>query len=397
MNLLTPETSKVLTYLLSLPLEAFQFLVDGNPYELALKFIFLLLPIMALATIYWMALVNLPTLIFRKNRTQFVANFLINTWDSGRAILNFWSGILKFIMLSIGWAYTGTKMIIIGLVQSLKDVLFAPITILSNIAKSYAMPGIPWVAVSITFGWILLEASIFTMVLSPMVSDILLNMANIELPTEILSLGLFVFLSLIIGGSLACMHDLVKSIQERKVASIAKMLTIETIVMLVEVIFFYREFVEAVLPFFNRMAPEGLDLSPVQIILIGCFAWMAIRSATWFLFAKYGTPTLLNLISREDINLITSDQQKFPIGKTSSWIKSLTKEVQSEINWFSDKGTEMTNAFLLPPIQILAVMTNLAMHTLTAKNLFNLPVKSLDEIKDSSELLEELNRSLKEA
>lgn len=394
-----PIDVKMLTTILSLPVHAITWLFEGEPLLVSMKLLFLFLPLMLLAIIYWTGILSIPTLLFRKERTKFVATNLINIWDGGRSVMNFWSGIFRFIYLSLGWIYGALRISTMGLYQTLKDILFSPITILTDMAKNYAMPGIPWIAVLITLGWIALESSIFTVVLAPLVSDILSGMTNTELPAVIISTGLYVFLFLVVGGSLACMHGLVDAIDRGKKATVFKMLSIEFIVMMVEVVFFYREFVEAILPFFNRMTTDGINIGPIAIISIATFAWVGVRSSTWFFFGKYGTPTLLMVISREGINGTSSStkQSKFPIGQPLVWIKSLTKELQDEINWFSNKGNEMTNAFMLPPIQILAVVTNFSMHTLTGKNLFNLPIRSLNEIKDTTELIEELAKNLKEA
>ena len=394
-----PVDVQMVTTILSLPINAVTWLFEGDISLVAIKLTFLFLPIMLLSAAYWTGIASIPTLLFRKERTKYVATTLINLWDGGRSILNFWSGIFRFSFLSIGWMYGGLRIAIMGMYQTLKDILFSPVTMLSDMAKNYAMPGIPWIAVLITLGWIGLGSSIFTVVLAPLVSDILSGMTNTELPGFIISTGLYIFLFLVVGGSLACMHGLVDALEKGKKGVVFKMLSIEFIVMMVEVVFFYREFVEAILPFFNRMTTDGINIGPLAIIGIATFAWVGVRSSTWFFFAKYGTPTLLMVISREGMNGKSSSVKasKFPIGQPLVWIKSLTKELQDEINWFTGKGSEMTNAFMLPPIQILAVVTNFSMHTLTGKNMFNLPIRSLDEIKDTSELIEELTQNLKEA
>ena len=401
MQLTLPITfdGQFIAKVLTLPIDGITWLFEGDLLTSSIKVIALLLPMLLLSIAYWAGLASIPTLLFRKERTKFIATSLINLWDGGRSILNFWTGFFQFTFLSLGWAYGAIRIILMGGYQTIKDILFSPITMLADMAKNYSMPGIPWIAVMITLGWIGLESSIFTLVLAPLVSDILSGMTNTELPAVIISTGLYIFLFLVVGGSLACMHGLVEAINKGKKATIAKMLLIEAIVMMVEVIFFYREFVESVLPFFNRMTADGLHMGPFTILAIASFAWIGIRSSTWFFFGKYGTPTLLMVISREGMDSKTKNTKdsKFPIGKPMVWIKSLTNQLQDEINWFSSKSSEMNNAFMLPPIQVFAVMTNFAMHTLTGKNMFNLPIRSLDEIKDTTELIEELSQNLKEA
>lgn len=379
------------------PLQGMKWVFMGELTTVVPKIALLFLPMLFVLAASWITMLSLPTLLFRQFRTKFVATFLITWWDGGRAILLYWSGLLKFIFLSVGWVYSVLRIIVMGTYQTLKDIIFSPITILTSMAKGYATPGIPWIAVSITFLWIALEASIFTFILTPLVNQILYGMTNMELPLPIITSGLFVFLFLVVGGSLACMYALVDALEKGRKATVAKMLLIEFVVMSVEVVFFYREFVEALLPFFNRMTEGELTLGAGAILAIAAFAWIGIRSSIWFFFGKYGTPTLLSVISREGIYTNGKNQPgKFPIGQPMVWIKQLTHQLQAEINWFTAKGVEILEAFILPPTQLLAVITNFAMLMLTSKVLFSLPVRSVAELKDTNELVLQVTRNLQE-
>jgi len=57
------------------------------------------------------------------------------------------------------------------------------------------------------------------------------------------------------------------------------------------------------------------------------------------------------------------------------------------LDWFSKKGEEITAAFILPPIQVIAAMINFIMVLLTGKFLFNLPIKSMSDLKDTKQML----------
>lgn len=375
------------------------FLGNSTP-EVAIKIGILLLPILLLSVLFWTSCASLLTLAFRPKRTHLAASLLITWWDAGRATFSYWAGLLRFIFLLVGAIYGLCRLAIVGPYQILREILFSPITLIKQMASSYSGPGIPWVAVLITISWIILEAIIFTFILSPLVQDILSGMTNVLLSRTLVSSGLFVFLFMIVGGSLACMHALVEAIDKRNTFTIAKMVAIESVVMMVEVVFFYREFVEAILPFFNRMSGEGLQFGPLSILAIGAFAWLGVRSSAWFFFGKYGTPTLLLIIAREGMehdDLGLESPHKYPIGKPAQWIKQLVREFQGEINWLSDKSKEITEAFILPPLQIFAVMANSAMMTLTTKNLFNLPIQDINDLKDTKGLIKQVSIDIKEA
>ena len=135
-----------------------------------------------------------------------------------------------------------------------------------------------------------------------------------------------------------------------------------------------------------------MQLGGVGIIIISSFAWLGIRASTWFLFGKFGTPTLLSIISREAISQNASQSSNAMFGAPLQWIKTIVGNLQQEINWFTKKGNELLEAFILPPVQILAVITNFCMIILTSRTLFNLPLKKIEDIKDTKELINEITR-----
>ncbi|MBT4791822.1 MAG: hypothetical protein HON90_09640, partial [Halobacteriovoraceae bacterium] len=347
-----PDNLQFLYPILFFPIQLMEWVFMGEVDALfASKVLLLFLPVLLITVGFWTSLLCLSMSLFRSNRIQFIATVLITWWDGGRAILLYWAGLMRFIFLGFGWSFGALRISILALFQTIKDILFLPLTVLNQMASNYSKPGIPWIAVSITFLWIALESLIFSYVLTPMVSEILVAMTDFELARTFVTFFLFIFLFMVIGGSMACMHGLVEAIEQKSVLGIIKMLFIEIIVMLMEVVFFYREFVESVLPFFNRMSEDEIMLGPLAILGIGIVAWFGIRAGTWFFFARYGTPTLLMIISREGMDESQKKKDSIvSVGKPLSWIKHLTKDLQSEIDWFSLKGSEIIEAFVLPPI-----------------------------------------------
>ena len=392
---LLPANWRILYHILFFPVAWLLWTVNGSdgPFLLTLfKITFLTLPVLFICVGVFCTVVSLITIIFRPNRTYFIATMMVTWWDGGKAILTFWAGIIKFIFLSIGWLGGGIRLVLMGLFQTLKDIVFLPLNIAMNSLKGYSRPGIPWVAVIITFFWIILEALVFSYILTPLIIDIIAGLTNNLIPHPLAMTGLFIFLFMLIGGSFACMHGLVEAIGEKNVLNIIKMLFIELIVMLVEVFFFYREFVDSLAPWLAQMTNDSVQLGAGPVIGIAMIAWFGVRAGTWFFFAKYGTPTLLSIISREGISSSEEKQAKIPIiGLPLSWIRELTEQIQKDMDWFTIKSKEILTAFILPPIQVLAVMTNFGMILLTGKNLFNLPIKSLEELKDTKYMLDQIS------
>ncbi|MBT7608680.1 MAG: hypothetical protein HN576_02920 [Bacteriovoracaceae bacterium] len=389
---LFPENLKVIYHILFFPVQWFMWTLAGSGTTLILKLIFLFLPLLLVSAAVFCTAISLGTLIFRGNRTFYVATVLIAWWDGGKSILMYWSGVLKFAFLSLGWISGSVRIIIMSFVQTAKDVIFLPMTLVANSLKNYSQPGVPWIAVLFTFFWIGLESCIFTFVLTPLVIETFEALTNTVLPEVMAMTGLFFFLFAIIAGSFACMHGLVEAIASKNYVNIVKMVFIEIIIMIMEVLFFYREFVDSLAPWLAQMSNESIKLGIWSILGIAGMAWMGVRAGTWFFFAKFGTPTLLALISREGMENPPGvpQSQLLTIGQPLSWIKEISTQFRQEIEWFGNKSADMTAAFVLPPVQVLAVMTNFFMILLTGKNLFNIPLASMDDLKDTTQLLEQI-------
>ena len=388
---LFPDNLKIFYHLIFFPSYWLEWSVQGPLVVSILKITLLALPILLLSLALPSTVLAIGTILFRSQRTQFVATLLINWWDGGKSVLLYWSGVLRFLFLSVGWLYGAFQIIIMGLFQTFRDIIFSPLAIVLGILKGYSRPGIPWIAVLITLFWILLESVLFAFVLTPQMVEIIEGLTNAEIAPGMVNLGLFIFLFLVIGGSFASMHGLVEAFEKRAIGSIIKMLIVEFFVMFIEVMFFYREFVSSLAPWLAQMSDESIKLDLWHIILISMMSWVGIRAATWFFFAKYGTPTLLMIISREGMNSNRPGEgDEMKIGRPLLWIKEIIAKLRGEIDWFSAKGQEITESFVLPPVQILAVISNFFMIILTGKNLFNLPLKALSDLKDTKQMIAEV-------
>ncbi|MBT3980344.1 MAG: hypothetical protein HOE90_03275 [Bacteriovoracaceae bacterium] len=383
-----PEYQQMIYEFLISPLTLVKWSLTGSEETgfFMAKVMLLTLPLIFLSVAVFSSVLSAATLLFRGQRNQFIGILIITWWDGGKAVINYWAGLVKSIFLSIGWFGAAIRMVVFGLFQTLKDLLFMPMTLMGNVFKEYAKPGIPWLAVMITIGWIALESTMFSYILTPMVGEIMTGLTGTVVPQLILMPGIALFLFLVIGGSFACMHGLVEAVEKKQPFNVAKMLLIEFFIMFIEVMFFYREFVDSLAPWLAQMSNEAVQLGLGSILGIATMAWMGIRFATWFFFAKFGTPTLLSIISREGIFSNSKTSKAQTVSMPLSWIKQMFSSIQNEMNWFTKKSEELVQALMLPPIQILAVMTNFVMILLTGKYLFNLPIKSLSELKDTKEM-----------
>src|SRR6266705_2694019 len=94
--------------------------------------------------------------------------------------------------------------------------------------------------------WSMIEATIFTFTLRPTMSELLADLTGYEVNPLFLVVMLWLFLFIIIGGSFACIQVLNDAIKTRQVGQIVFMILVEITVALFEVLFLYRELIDAI-------------------------------------------------------------------------------------------------------------------------------------------------------
>ena len=84
-------------------------------------------------------------------------------------------------------------------------------------------------------------------------------------------------------------------------------------------------------------------------------AWLGIRGMSWVLFASHGTPLIMAIIQGSALKLGATEAS----GEKQQLMEiRLIEQVSKEFEWALEKGNEVSNAFLLPPLQILAASVN---------------------------------------
>jgi hypothetical protein len=355
------------------------------------KLVFLLLPAVFLVTGIWCTMLAIYTLPFRSGRSQFIAAILQTWWDGARAVLSFWAGIGRFAFLALGWLWGVVRILLAGLYLALAELLTLPLSLLNRATKSYLQPGIPWIALTLTLFWSLLEAGVFSFTLLPTMSELVGDLMGTE-STRFLQPILFVMLFFLISGSFACLQVLVEAIERRRIKEIIQMVIVEVFVMFIEVLFLYRELVDAITPWLAQESGGEFRMGVVAVISISALAWVGVRGMTWFLFARYGTPTLLAIISRQGLAEGTPGAQP-AAAVLFAWTKQVIGHVKEELDWFHAKGAELVEAFVLPPLQVLAATINFLMLLLTAHHLFTLPLKSLEQIMETTSFIKTIRAS----
>jgi hypothetical protein len=371
------------------------FLHSSSPWIAAGKYLFLLFPLLLWLGIIWCTQLSLYTLPFRSKRINFITTLLLSWWDGARAVWLFWIGLFRLIVVLIGWLFSILRLIVKFIIEALKQIVIAPFTMTGRMTKSFFRPGVPWVAFLILVFWCMLEAVIFAYVLFPTISEVLMDIVGTDKPSPLVMPMLYIFLLIIIMGSFAALQALADAIRTKQVKLIIQMTIIELIVMGFEVMFLYRELVDAITPWIVQQT--GVRMGIAFTMGISSMGWIAIRGMTWFLFGQFGTPPLLAVIARRPVGQAGEEQKRFAsdIPEAPQWWRKPIQEFKNEIEWLHKKFNELLEFLTLPILQVLAVILNFFMILLTARPIFNLPFKELKDVMDTREILIARNLSPK--
>jgi hypothetical protein len=305
-------------------------------------------------------------------------------WDLGKSIVSFWGGVFKFFFTFIVGLFGLLKVLILGIWSLIQEILFMPFRLLRNMGQNVVTSQIPWIAVFLTIFWCLIEAVIFTYVTTPLVVDTFSNITGETLAINVLRIPLFTFLLFIVLGSYAVLSTMIEVVRKKNVSAIMGILVIEVIVLMVEVLFLYREFVDSLVPWLAQYS-EGFDLGIFWTLAISCFVWFGIRSLSWFLFASHGTPTIMAVIQGKGLQ--TSPKKNGPKVSATDISLDFMVRIRKDAEWIQEKSEEVLASFMLPPLQVVAASVNFITLLFTGKHIFDLPFKNLEEIKDTSSII----------
>lgn len=356
---------------------------------MVLKRVFLLLPALGFIMACWITIVSLVTVLVRHERIEFVMDLFVTWWDLGRAIIAFWGGALKFIFALIAGILATVKVLVLGVWTLIHDVILVPFRVVRNVGSNVLAPGVPWIAVVMTVIWAILEACIFTYVMTPLIMDTLSNMTGSELSEAVVRIPLFVFLLIFVMGSYAVLASWAGAIKSKDWVAVVKNSIIEGVVMVVEVMFLYREFVESLTPWF---ASKGLDLGIVSTLFIAGMAWFGVRGISWFLFGSAGTPTLLAVIQGSGVKNSAAKDPETQTQIALSITQGFIDQIRKEMGDLNKKGDDVMSAFVIPPLQIVAACVNFATLLLSNQHLFELPFRNFEQVMSSKVVLHSVSR-----
>jgi hypothetical protein len=350
-----------------------------HPGLIALAAATLLMPVLLLIAGMWSTMTSLYTLPFRSGRGAFVTSLLMTWWDAGRMIWLYWTGLVRFIVAAFGWLYGGLRFALLTLRNTLVGLVRSPMAILDWTSRRYFQPGVPWLAFLVLLVWSAVEATVFTFTLQPTLNEVFGGLTGFEPNPRIMAPLLWLFLFMLIAGSFACIQVLNDAIRTKKVSEIIQMTLVEAAVMFFEVIFLYRELIDAITPWIAQQSGGDVKLGVVSTLLLASFGWMGVRGMSWFLFGRFGTPALMAILSRQKI----ADEGGRPVAHTPAepnmW-RAAVEALKAETAWFHAEGKRMLELLSLPVIQLFAAALNFAVVIVQSRPIFHLPFEKLEDV-----------------
>jgi hypothetical protein len=352
----------------------------------ALALIALLMPALLLAAGMWCTVASLYTLPFRSGRGAFITSMLMAWWDAGRCIWLFWTGMLRVGVALVGWVIGSIRFGFLMVKNLLLGLLRSPLTLLDWSTKRYFQPGVPWLAFIILTIWCAIEATIFTFTLQPTLYEVFGSLTGFDPNPRVMAPLLWMFLFMLVAGSFACVQVVTEAVKQKKTATIVQMLVVESAVMFFEVIFLYRELIDAITPWIAQQSGGSVQLGIGATLALASFGWLGVRGMSWFLFGRFGTPALLAILSRQAVSQEGATRPIERAVEPGLW-KEPVNALKAETAWFHEEAKRMFELLSLPVLQMLAAAINFAVVTIKSRPMFSLPFEHLEDVLAATPLV----------
>jgi hypothetical protein len=287
--------------------------------------------------------------------------------------------MLRVLVALVGWVIGSVRFGLLMIKNILLGVLRSPLTLLDWTSQRYFQPGVPWIAFLILLVWCAIEATIFTFTLQPTLNEVFGSLTGFDPNPRVMAPLLWLFLFMLVAGSFACVQVVTEAVKAKKTGTIIQMLVVESAVMFFEVIFLYRELIDAITPWIAQQSGGSVQLGIGATLALASFGWLGVRGMSWFLFGRFGTPALLAILSRqtisqeEGVRIVTS-----PV-EPEMW-RAPVNALKAEAEWFHEEAKRMFELLSLPVLQLLAAAINFAVVAVQSRPMFSLPFRSLEDI-----------------
>ena len=350
-----------------------------SPAATVVAVVVLLLPVLLIVAGMWCTMLSLYTLPFRSGRGGFLTAMLLAWWDALRVIWLFWAGMVRVGVALVGWVVGSLRFGLLFLKSLVVSLFRSPLTLLDWTSRRYFQPGVPWVAFMVLVIWSAVEATVFTFTLQPTLNEVFAGLTGFEPNPAVMFPLLWLFLFMLIGGSFACVQVLTEAVASRKVGTIIQMIVVEAAVMFFEVMFLYRELIDAITPWIAQQTGGEVQLGIAAVLGLASFGWVGVRGMSWFLFGRFGTPALLAILSRQTLTHDGAVAIAEPPVQPDFW-RAPVDALKKETAWFHEEAKRMFELVSIPVMQLLAAALNFAVVVMQSRPVFALPFKSVDDM-----------------
>ncbi len=340
----------------------------------ALKYIFLLFPVLLGVVAVWSTGLSVYTLPFRSGRTRFVSLVLLAWWDAALAVWLYWVGMVRVVGVVLGWALGISRLVVRLTMGFLRDVVGTPFAMSSMLMRGYFKPGVPWLGFMMVLLWGALEAAVFTHTLEPRITTLVADLSGSDESRFTVPI-LYAFVLALVLASFACVQALIDAARTKDPRFIAQIIGIELFTICFEVMFLYRGLVEVTMPWIAK--DNGAAVATAAV------GWLGVRGLTWFLFGQYGTPPLLALIARRPLTEVEAPHSSM---RSEPFWRLAMDDFRRDLDWLHIKSDEMLELLALPVVHLLGAALNFAMILTAARPVFNLPFRSLKEVTESRDM-----------
>src|SRR6267142_1129891 len=177
------------TWVLGLSATVLNFALFGSgPAEIALKAVLIVLPCFVLVSV------------------------VMSWWDWLRMTWFYWAGLLRFVVVLLGWVWGLLKLAGAMFVKLIKFIFTRPLALMDWATRQYFQPGVPWLAFLMIVLWAVLEATIFTFTLRPLITEVRADLTGGDVSPFWVTIILWPFLVILIAGSFAAIQALTDAI-----------------------------------------------------------------------------------------------------------------------------------------------------------------------------------------
>ncbi len=352
------------------------FFFDPQPgWMTALKYVFLLFPVLLGVVAVWSTGLSVYTLPFRASRTRFVSLVLLAWWDAALAVWLYWVGMVRVAGVVLGWALGIVRLALRLVMGFLRDIVGTPVAMSSMLMRGYFKPGVPWLAFVMLLLWCALEAAVFTYTLEPRITTLVNDLSGSDDSRFTVPILYLMVLALVMA-SFACVQALVNAMRMKDPRFIAQIIGIELFTVFFEVMFLYRGVVEVTMPW---IAKDNAAMVGAAVA-----GWVGVRGLTWFLFGQYGTPPLLALAARRPLTDVETSHASSM--RSEPFWRLAMDDFRRDLDWLHIKSDEMLELLALPVVHLLGAALNFAMILTASRPVFNLPFRSLKEVTESRDM-----------